>query len=72
MKFIYIALIQYALSALSIITPSDQVSFRNNLDFLGSIQCGCLLGAQTLEFEQFNHCLISGTQTRLGERGKLQ
>ena len=31
-----------------------------------------LKDASTLEFEQLFHCLISATQTRLGERGKMQ
>ena len=40
-----------AQSALTlIITPIDQVSICNHLNFLGSIQSGCLLDAQRLAF----------------------
>ena len=51
MESIYIALFHIAQSALTIIiTPIDQVSICNHLNFLGSIQTGCLLDAQRLAF----------------------
>ena len=44
-----------------IITPIDQVSIWNHVNFLGSIQSGCLLGAQRLASDNIVHYLISGT-----------
>ena len=58
MEIIYISLFHTAQSAFTlIITPIDQVSIWNHLNFLGSIQSGCLLVAQRLAIWQY--CVLS-------------
>ena len=73
MENIYIALFQLISSKrlTLIITPIDQVSIENHHNFLGSIQSGCLFGAQGLAIRQYRTRSDIGYRFTAGWTGEV-